>query len=158
MKIVPDKKIPVDSDAQVLVLALRVADVLPTALNLALTTNGHKQAKKQIHYRPFDLAHLQRERGVSGRRVGEVLQLRQHRGAGDLLRASPHLPADGGAGGRSGRSVQEQESTCEPETSPASSPALKPQFVFSVMSQCDWTQIIASAFKIIKTIRFILMI
>ena len=60
------------------------------------------------------LAHLSRERGLSGCRVGEVLLLQEHRGAGDLLRTSPHLPSDGGAGGRAGGGLQEQESRCTP--------------------------------------------
>ncbi len=62
--------------------------------------------------RKFDLTHLPRERGVSGRRVGEVLLLQEHRCARDLLRTSPHLPSDGGAGSRPGGGLQEQESGC----------------------------------------------
>ena len=46
--------------------------------------------------------------------MGEVLLLQEHRGAGDLLRTSPHLPSDGGAGGRAGGGLQEQEGRCTP--------------------------------------------
>lgn len=47
--------------------------------------------------------------------MGEVLLLREHRSARDLLRTSPHLPYDGGAGSRAGGGLQEQESRwCTP--------------------------------------------
>lgn len=49
---------------------------------------------------------------MSGRRVGEALLLQEHRGARDLLRTSPHLPPDGGAGSRPGGGIQEQEGGC----------------------------------------------
>lgn len=64
--------------------------------------------------REFDLAHLQREWGLSGCRVGEVLLLQEHRGARSLLRTPPHLPSDSGAGGGAGGGLQEQEGRCTP--------------------------------------------
>lgn len=57
--------------------------------------------------RKFDLAHLQRERGLPGCRVGEVLLLQEHRGAGDLLGTSSHLSSDGRGSSRSGGGFQE---------------------------------------------------
>lgn len=64
--------------------------------------------------RKSNFAHLQREWGLSGCRVGEVFLLQEHRGAGDLLRTSTHLPSHGGAGGRAGGGLQEQESKHTP--------------------------------------------
>lgn len=64
--------------------------------------------------RKSNFTHLQREWGLSGCRVGEVFLLQEHRGAGDLLRTSPHLPSHGGAGSRAGGGLQEQESKHTP--------------------------------------------
>lgn len=72
-----------------------------------------KESKSKLSsFRKFDLAHLQRERGLSGHWVGEVLLLQEHRSARDLLRTSSYLPSDSGAGGRAGGGLQEQESRC----------------------------------------------
>lgn len=65
--------------------------------------------KSSQPFRKFDLTHLQRERGLSRCRVGEVLLLQEYWSARDLLRTTPHLPSDGRPGGRSGGSLQEQE-------------------------------------------------
>lgn len=67
-----------------------------------------------LSIRESNFAHLQRQWGLSGCRVGEVFLLREHGGAGDLLRTSPHLPSHGGAGGGAGGGLQEQESKPTP--------------------------------------------
>lgn len=64
--------------------------------------------------RKSNFAHLQREWDLSGCRVGEVFLLQEHRGAGDLLRTSPHLPSHSGAGDRAGGGLQEQKSKHTP--------------------------------------------
>lgn len=66
--------------------------------------------------------------------MGEILLLQEHRGAGDLLGSSPHLPSDRGAGGGAGGGLQEQEGTVGAQ-SPASE---QPSHRITAHAQTGW--------------------
>lgn len=74
-----------------------------------------------FYCRETDLTHLQRERCVSRRGMGEILLLQKHRGARDLLGSSPHLSSDRRADRRLSGGLQEQKgvgSSCHLQHNP----------------------------------------